>query len=481
MEHKKRFSELLEVIKPQKNINTSLIKKAYDYANILHAGQKRKTGEPYITHPREVAIIIAKLGFDETVIAAAILHDVIEDCDCTVEDLKKHFNAKIANLVDAVTAIKAYEGKSKEFKKLLMKEKAYNKLYTFAMNEKLAFYIKFADRLHNLSTISIFPKYKQIEKVKETQKWLTPVLSSIKAVYLYYELENRCQSILEEKEYSIYNKYYKYYLENNRKYFSYLESEFVKSLSKNSKQVGKFLDLKFDRINLFELMQNQSHLFDLREEKIDQFIFYKMVTHKIFIIVRDISKKENKMKILLRLFGQIQWFKNFKVLGFFGDKKFKNHIGLLIQDAKGFKFSVYLMTYAERFKYLNGEVTGIEVPYDEGTGQFEISENYIKVYTSKNEEIILPEKSTVLDFAFKIHNDFGFSCTGAFINESPNKVPIYTVLNNGDKINLEIERDESEECIDMSQIKWLSYVNTDAAKKKLIKKFESKYENVSKD
>ena len=90
----------------------------------MHQNQKRKSGEDYITHPIEVAKILAELNFDENVIAAALLHDVIEDCACTYEDLKEKFNLKVANLVDSVTAIK-YEKKERnpEFYKFLMQEK----------------------------------------------------------------------------------------------------------------------------------------------------------------------------------------------------------------------------------------------------------------------------------------------------------------------------------------------------------------------
>ena len=89
----------------------------------------------------------------------------------------------------------------------------------------------------------------------------------------------------------------------------------------------------------------------------------------------------------------------------------------------------------------------------------------------------MPEYSTVLDFAFKIHNDFGFSCTGAYLNNSPSKMPVNTTLNNGDQVNLVVERDEiTNACVYVAKIRWLSYVTTEYAKKKLSKYFESLYE-----
>ncbi|MFW6046705.1 MAG: HD domain-containing protein [Candidatus Woesearchaeota archaeon] len=476
MKYKEKFNNLIKQIEQKKHMNTNMIKKAFKFAENMHKGQNRKSGEPYISHPVSVAYIIANLGFDDNMISAALLHDVIEDCGCTILQLKREFNTKVANLVDSVTAIKTYVGQGEEFKKFLLQEKTYNKLYSFAMSEKLAFYIKFADRLHNLSTISVFPRYKQIEKVKETQKWLTPVLISIRANGLYYDLENHCYKILEKKEYELYSEYYNKFLYNHSGYLSKLEKNFNKHLSRISKQIGKFLEVDFRQINMYELKQNQGNIFNLREKKVDQFIFSKAITHKIFIVVKNSKLKSTPHQNLIKIFKSFYWFQDFKVLGFLPDKKFKNQEGLIIQGPLGLKFLVYLFTPKERFEYINGKVKGIEVPYDESINQFEISENYIKVLTNKNEEIIMPEKSTVLDFAFKIHNDFGFSCTGAYINDSPTKMPLYTILNNRDKVDLVIERDENQSCIDMSQIKWLSYVNTDSAKKKLIKHFESMYE-----
>jgi len=210
--------------------------------------------------------------------------------------------------------------------------------------------------------------------------------------------------------------------------------------------------------------------------KIKEFIFNDLVTHKIFIISKNLNKNLKKEDILFKLFSSSNGFSNFKMIGFLKENKMQEN-PMIIADSLGHKFAVFLHSEKEHFQYNNGLVEGIEIPYDDELKQFEISENYIKVKTNTGQEILMPDKSTVLDFAFKIHNDLGFSCTGAYLNNSPTKVPVYTVLNSGDQVNLTVERDElTGACIYVPKIRWLSYVHTEYAKKKISKYFENMYE-----
>jgi|LGOV01.1.fsa_nt_gb GTP pyrophosphokinase len=479
MDYLVEYENLIKNLKNKRYINVSLVEKAYELAKTLHEGQFRKSGEPYIAHPVAVASILERLNFDEDVICAGILHDVVEDCDCTVEDLKERFNARIANLVDSVTAIVG-EKKERtiEFQKFLLEEATYNKLYSIAMTEKLAFYIKFADRLHNLRTIGIFPRYKQIEKVKETEKYLLPVLVSIKANTLYYQIKNECFKIVEPEKHEYINDRYELFLNKNRKYFEEVTKNFNlyinNAIDKKTKGVSRII---LKQILPYEISLNQLPKIGIEPENIKEFMFNNLVTHKFFIILKSAKVKVNKHEILYKLFSSSNYFNNFKIMGFMGEEKTKE-AAMIIEDPLGNKCAVLLHNEKEYFQYNNGVVEGVEIPYDEELNQFEISENYITVKTNKGHDVLMPEKSTVLDFAFKIHNDFGFSCTGAYLNHSPTKVPIYTKLNSGDRINLTIERDEeTKACLPLAKIRWLSYVNTEYAKKKLSKYFEIKYES----
>ena len=104
----------------------------------------------------------------------------------------------------------------------------------------------------------------------------------------------------------------------------------------------------------------------------------------------------------------------------------------------------------------------------------DISGKYIKVRTRSNETVEMPENSTVLDFAFRIHKDFGFSVKHAFLNDAPTKSPIYTKLSDGDKVSLAIEKDSDGNCKNISQIRWIMYAKTELAQKALVRYFENK-------
>ena len=478
MGYEEDFEDLIKALERKKYIDIGLVTRAYEYAKSLHEGQTRKSGEPYISHPIAVAKILADLNFDESVIAAGLLHDVIEDCSCTLDDLKEHFNIKVAHLVDSVTAFQQEKkDRSPEFYKFLLEEKNYNKLYSGAMTDKLALYVKFADRLHNLSTIGIFPRYKQLEKVKETEKYLIPILANIKANTLFYRIKNECYKILEPEKYGKVESRLNIFLEKTKQHFEKLFSEF--ELNLNNSAIKKILGntrLVIKTIKPYEIVSHQISKLTIDASQVKEFMFNDFVTHKIFIITKNNTPIENKHELLFKLFSSANWFSAFKMMGFLKEEKM-NENPIIIMDQLGHRFAIFLHNEKEHFQYDNGLVDGIEIPYDEELKQFEISENYIKVKTNTGEEILMPEHSTVLDFAFKIHNDLGFSCLGAYLNHSPNKVPINTVLNNGDRVNLIVERDElTGACVYVAKIRWLSFVNTEHAKKKLSKYFENIYE-----
>ena len=181
----------------------SLISKAYQFAKRLHGNQTRKDGTMYLSHPVEVALILSKLGFDEDVISAALLHDVVEDCECDLETIKTEFNTDIAEMVDCVSAIDKekyifdkddlYE--IQDFEKASIEEQSFKKLISIGKNNPSGFCIKFADRLHNLRTIDCFEYSKQLEKVKETERWIIPIAKILNTEYFYRAITNECFKI----------------------------------------------------------------------------------------------------------------------------------------------------------------------------------------------------------------------------------------------------------------------------------------------
>jgi (p)ppGpp synthase/HD superfamily hydrolase len=163
-----------------------LITKSYEVADRQHHGQRRKSGDPYITHPVAVAMIVAGLGGDDQMVCAALLHDVIEDTACTLGALRSELGTEITELVDATTALDASDG---------------DQLAAFAARghlpaDRRALMIKLADRLHNMRTLSYLPRAKQVRKSRQTLAVVVPVARALQADAIGLELEDLASAAL---------------------------------------------------------------------------------------------------------------------------------------------------------------------------------------------------------------------------------------------------------------------------------------------
>ncbi|MBR6349870.1 MAG: bifunctional (p)ppGpp synthetase/guanosine-3',5'-bis(diphosphate) 3'-pyrophosphohydrolase, partial [Lachnospiraceae bacterium] len=143
--------------------DTEIIKKAYEVAKAAHRDQKRKSGEPYIIHPLAVGIILAELEMDKETIAAGILHDVVEDTDTTLDDIKREFGEEVAELVDGVTKLTRVKYTSD---KVEMQAENLRKMFLAMAKDIRVVIIKLADRLHNMRTIQYMTREKQLEKAR---------------------------------------------------------------------------------------------------------------------------------------------------------------------------------------------------------------------------------------------------------------------------------------------------------------------------
>ena len=482
-DYNETYQKLLESLKQKRIIGIDKVEKAFTLAEKLHSGQRRKSGEEYIVHPVEVAAILEKYDFDSNVISAALLHDVVEDCGYTVAEIKENFNSEIAGIVDAVSAIsaKSLDGKAAEllkndeFAKFDLKEMSYQKLISFGKVNKYAFYIKFADRLHNLKTISCFPRYKQVEKVRETIRWILPLLKMFRAYKFYNEIANTCFCILNEENLIRFNEIYKNYFEFNKKIYAEIKEQCFFAFNNYFRKIKRNAEIsavKLRHCTELEVFEQTSKLFDLKDiSGVKQSQFNKVPITKIYLIFNGNILPSELRNILLNLLDD-ELKNTFKIIGYEKNELF-NYNYLVVQDKYRNKYQLNVFNYGDYVKFRNGSVDGTDVELIDEQAS-EIVTKYIKVKTRSGEEIYLPEGSTVLDFAFKIHNDFGFSVKCAYLNNSPSKSPIYTRLADGDKINLEIERTEDGFCRNIAELRWITYAKTDSAQKALIRYFEKR-------
>ena len=188
---------LLDMVKEYDKEAIHDVKKAYDYADYLHRGQLRQSGEPYIIHPLHVAAILAEMHADRDTICAALLHDTLEDTNTTYKEIEENFNHEVAKLVDGVTKISKMHFSSREEQDLANTRK----IVTSLTQDVRIIIIKLADRLHNMRTIQYKTVFKQKENAHETLKIFVPLAHYIGAYRIKNELEDISFRCLDDDAY----------------------------------------------------------------------------------------------------------------------------------------------------------------------------------------------------------------------------------------------------------------------------------------
>jgi len=477
MNYLETYQKIISNLKAKQAFAISNVEKAFEVASKLHDGQFRKGGDPYIDHPVQVAAILEKMDFDTNVICAGLLHDTVEDCAYTVQDIEKNFNPTIAKIVDAVTAIEGnLDGaKEKDYAKLLDEVKTYQKLIQYGKENLFAFYIKFADRLHNLQTIACFPHYKQMAKVKETETWLYPFLELLNAHAFKRLITNECFKIQHENIQG-YEKIYEKYFEYNqasyktiKEQLNILLSNFQKKrkLKNNLQKISIKPCTELETYELIKDTMDVKSIKDIKQSYLNKFPITKMN------LVFNINKSNKELNsFLFDFLTDKETTKVLKICGY-GIEQGTNKPYIVVVDNERIKYQCYIFTSKNYLIYKNGTTIGVDLSFVDESSE-DISGRYIKVRTRSNEVIEMPEHSTVLDFAFRIHKDFGFSVKYAFLNDAPTKSPIYMKLSDGDKVSLVIEKDGEGHCKNISQIRWIMYAKTELAQKALVRYFENK-------
>jgi GTP pyrophosphokinase len=173
------------------------LKNAYTYAQRAHDGQKRASGEPYFIHPCEVAKVLMNLGMDAATIAAALLHDVIEDTSSTEEDIEREFGSEVLQLVGGVTKLEKIEFKSQEE----AEAENFRKIFVAMAKDIRVIIIKLADRLHNMRSLNFLSRERQLKMARETLDIYAPLAGRLGISQIKCELEDLCLKYLEEDAY----------------------------------------------------------------------------------------------------------------------------------------------------------------------------------------------------------------------------------------------------------------------------------------
>src|ERR671935_2823017 len=196
--HRELLDELLEEVAAYNpEVDRELLERAFVFASERHEGQQRRSGEDFILHPLGVARILADLGRDDATLAAALIHDVVEDTHATVEEIRAEFGDDVATLVEGVTKLTRIQFQSRE----QAQAENYRKMVMAMAEDYRVILIKLADRLHNMRTIEYLGKQKQLQKARETLEVYAPLAHRLGIHKLKWELEDLAFETLHPRKY----------------------------------------------------------------------------------------------------------------------------------------------------------------------------------------------------------------------------------------------------------------------------------------
>ncbi|WP_298392524.1 RelA/SpoT family protein [Flavobacterium sp.] len=452
-----------------------IIRKAFDVAVDAHKDQRRKSGEAYIFHPIGVAKIVAsQIGLGATSIAAALMHDVVEDTDITVEDIEKMFNPKIAQIVAGLTKI----SQVKKDLNISMQAENFRKMLLTLNDDVRVILIKIADRLHNMQTMDSMPDYKQVKIASETLYIYAPLAHRLGLYNIKTELEDLGLKYTEPEVFKDIVSKIKETKEEQDEYIKLVSDVLKKSLDEEGVEyVIKGRPKSIYSIRRKMLAQNVS--FDEVYDKFALRIIYKSNTHdekflawKIYSLITDHYRPSPSR---LR-----DWISSPKSSGY-------EALHITVMGPKGRWVEIQVRSermdeiaekgYAAHYKYKQGatEENGLDVWLNLLKEALENSETnavdfvedfkmnlYAKeifVFTPKGEIKSLPKGATSLDFAFSIHSEIGIKTRGTRVNGK--LVQLNYELKSGDQIEIITSANQKP------TINWLDYVTTSRAKTKI--------------
>ncbi len=462
---------------------TDIITKAFNFARQAHKGVKRLSGEPYIMHPIAVAqIACEEMGLGSTSICSALLHDVVEDTDYTVEDIEVMFGSKIAQIVDGLTKISGgifgeqASAQAENFKKLLL-----------TMSDDIrVILIKICDRLHNMRTLESQPANKQYKIAGETLYIYAPLANRLGLNKIKSELENLSFRFEHPEEYDNINKK----LAITREQRNLLFEDFTAPIRDTLDAMGIEYELKArvkSPYSIWTKMQNKHVTFDE---------IYDILAVRIIFTPK---KREDEINECFQIYVAISkiykshpdrlrdWLNHPKGNGYQAlHVTLMSHTGrwIEVQIRSDRMDEVAEQGFAAHWKYKEGDDSSQEVNSGDGelndwlgtikeilddpqpdamdfldTIKLNLFASEIFVFTPKGEIMTMPAGCTALDFAFQIHTFLGTHCIGAKVNHK--LVPLSHRLQSGDQV--EILTSKSQHV----QPSWLGFVSTAKAKGKI--------------
>lgn len=482
------FEQLVEQVKKYQTNDEQLniLKEAYQLASKAHANQVRISGDPYITHPLAVALILSQLELDIPTLAAAMLHDVVEDTGFTIADLEKDFGEEIAYLVDGVTKLSRIDFRTKE------EQQAENlrKMFLAMGKDIRVIMIKLADRLHNMRTLKHQSAHKQKEIAKETMEIYAPLANRLGIFTFKWELEDLSFRYLRPDEY--YSLTERISMKRQER-LSFIE-EVIGILKESLAEVGIKAEIQGRPKHFYSIYKK------MVEKQKDLNEIYDLIA--VRVIVDTVKDCYGTLGIIHTLWKPIPGrFKDFIAMP---KPNMYQSLHTTVMGALGEPFEIQIRTVAmhrtaelgiaAHWKYKEGGKGGskdfekrlawLRQVLDwqtevRDTKEFmdnlkiDVFSDVVFVFTPKGDVIELPAGSVPLDFAYRIHSGVGNRCIGSKVNGRI--VPLDYILKNGDIVEILTSKQTNGPSRD-----WLKIVKTTQAKSRIRQWFkkEKREENI---
>lgn len=447
-----RYRKLLRHAKPfLKDNDAKEIKKAFYVSMEAHKDMRRKTGEPYIYHPLEVAdICVNEIGLGTTSIISALLHDVVEDTEWELPDIKREFGPKIMQIIDGLTKISGVPGHSvseqaENFRKMLL---------TLSKDTRVIL-IKLADRLHNMRTMDSMPRHKQLKIASETFYLYAPLAHRLGLYAIKTELEDLSMKYREADDYNGISLKIEQSKDERNKFIR----NFIRPIQKSLNTHDYSVEVKGRTKSIYSIAQK------MKKQDIPYEEVYDLFAIRI-IIDTDLDKEKAACWHVYTIVTDFYTPNPDRLRDWVSIPKANGYESLhtTVMTSKGQWVEVQIRTkrmddiaekgYAAHWKYKNSSAKENESALDQWIGKvresleqndisaLEFVDNFrsnlfleeVFAFTPMGKLMTLANGSTALDFAFDVHSEVGASCIGAKINKK--LVPINTKLKNGDQVEI---------------------------------------------
>ena len=461
-----------------------LLLKAYHYAEEMHKNQKRASGEPYFTHPCAVAEILIDLGMDTPSVAAAFLHDVIEDTPATADDIRKNFGDEILTLVEGVTKLDKIRFQTREDEDA----ENFRKIFVAMANDVRVIIIKLADRLHNMRSLNFLSQERQQRIARETLDIFTPLAGRLGISQIKCELEDLCLKYLDPEAYEYLTANIHQRLEERRNFVDLVVAQLQEMLKEDNIK-GEVFGRPKHFYSIYRKMKNKGlsldQIYDLTAVRV-----IVNTTEECYEVLGKIHKRWKPVPGRIKDYIATPKRNMYQSLHTTVVTNFGQYFEIQIRTFEMHKMAEYGI--AAHWKYK--EQKSGENSFDQRLSwirdvmdwqgsvndpkefvdslKTDLYSNELLVFTPHGKVISLPLEATPVDFAYAIHSEVGNKCVGAKVNGKI--VTLNSTLKTGDVVEILTSPTTKGPSWD-----WLKFVKSGSAKAKIRQFFkkEMKDEN----